>query len=517
MAAWKTAAPVDGLGSGAFLAVLAGVAAVPCGDAEAAAPATGEGLGEVGEAEEAVELAPPAEPDGAGGVEGEVEPLLAWAPMSPGVQPGRREAGAAGLSGGGAGLLAADGSVGRERAASLSDADGRRTEDASRIALSNDRIVLTERRNEIDERVGQEALDAAPSPARAQDIEHAMAFDEDSTLPVQWEAEKAPLAQTATAPVDRNLEGARDAESPQKPDLETEFATQAPARAKPQTIEAVRGSVPPPASPLGLPAQPPMEATLVAERQLETLASGHDGHEIETPLLWHTRLVGASQSEKIQDTQSDNLIEGLPTAQTSPQKMSRFVASRPHVLDSSFFSALKQAAPFQSGHDTTLLEKSVALGEAGRMSHLIATFTPSPGTAAANTAAPVHQQIASAIVAATPDSPETELLLAPEELGKLRFVFGQDDGALTILITAERPETLQLIRRNADALIQELNQLGLTDATVDFGDRGSRDRDHPAAKGSPSDTDPLAVQQVPAQPADKPPMPLRFGRLELRL
>lgn len=151
------------------------------------------------------------------------------------------------------------------------------------------------------------------------------------------------------------------------------------------------------------------------------------------------------------------------------------------------------------------------------MSHLTATFTPSHVTAAANTAAPVHQQIASAIVAATPDSPETELLLAPEELGKLRFVFGQDDGALTILITAERPETLQLLRRNADALTQELNQLGLTDVAVDFGDRGSRDRDHPAAKGGPSDTDPLAVQHVPAQPTDKPLTPLRFGRLELRL
>lgn len=151
------------------------------------------------------------------------------------------------------------------------------------------------------------------------------------------------------------------------------------------------------------------------------------------------------------------------------------------------------------------------------MSHLTATFTPSHVAAAANTTAPVHQQIASALMAATPDSPETELLLAPEELGKLRFVFGQDDGGLTILITAERPETLQLLRRNADALIQDLNQLGLTDATVDFGDRGSRDRGHLATKSGPRDTDPLAVQQLPAQPTNKPPMPLRFGRLELRL
>lgn len=515
MAAWKTAAPVDGLGSGAFLAVLAGV--VPCGDAETAAPAAGEGCEEMGEGEEGVELIAPADQDGAGGVEAEVEPLLAWVPMPPGGEPRRREAGAAGLSGGGAKLLAADGSVGVEGGASVRDVDRRRAADDGRLASSNDRIVLPEHRTGIDDKAGQKSLDAAPSPALAPDLDRAISFDDDSTLPAQGKAERGHFAPTEPAPVDRDPESARDAERPQKPDLQTEFATQAPARATPQAMEAVRGSVPPPASPPGLPAQNPMEPAIVAERRLETLASGPEQGDIEIPIPSHTRLIGASRSEKTPDTRTANPIDGVRSVQTPSQQMSPFASSRPHLADSSSFSALKQAVRFERGADTTFLEKRVALSEAVTMSLLIATYTPSPVTAAANTAAPVHQQIASALVAATPDSPETELLLAPEELGKLRFVFGQDDGALTILITAERPETLQLLRRNADALIQDLNQLGLTDATVDFGDRGSRDRDHPAAKGDPSDTDPLAVQQVPAQPTEKPPMPLRFGRLELRL
>jgi len=515
MAAWKTAAPVDGLGSGAFLAVLAGV--VQCGDAETAAPAAGEGCEEMGEGEEGVELIAPADQDGAGGVEAEVEPLLAWVPMPPGGEPRRREAGAAGLSGGGAKLLAADGSVGVEGGASVRDVDGRRTEDADLIASSNDRAVLPEHRSRSGDKAGQEPLAPAPSPARAPDIEHAMAFDDDYTLPAQGKAEKVHLSQTATAPVERNPEGARDAESPQKLDLQTEFAQPVPARATPQAIEAVRGSIRPPASLQGLPAQNLVERAIVAERRLETLASGPEQGKIDIPIPSQTRLIGASRSEKIPDTRTANLIDGFRSVQTPSQQMSPFASSRPHLVDSSSFSVLKQVVRFEKGPNTTLLEKSVALGEAETTSRVIPTFTPSPVTATANTTAPVHQQIASAIVAATPDSSETELLLAPEELGKLRFVFGQDDGALTILITAERPETLQLLRRNADALIQELNQFGLTDATVDFGDRGSRDRDHPAAKGGPSDTDPLAVQQVPAQPTDKPPMPLRFGRLELRL
>ncbi|WP_313136263.1 flagellar hook-length control protein FliK [Paracoccus jeotgali] len=262
--------------------------------------------------------------------------------------------------------------------------------------------------------------------------------------------------------------------------------------------------------------QNPLNPTILAEKQLESLAGGPEEIKVDTPVPLHTRRAGAARTAAIPDMRSANRIEALQTAQTPPQPMRTFVAPQPRLLQNSSFSVLKQAVPFRNGPDTTLLEKSVALGEAETTSGVIPTFTPSHVTAA-NTTAPVHQQIASALVAATPDSPETELLLAPEELGKLRFVFGKDDGALTILITAERPETLQLLRRNADSLIQNLNQLGLTDATIDFGDGSSRDRDHPAAKGGPSDTDPLAVQQVPAQPTDKPPMPLRFGRLELRL
>jgi len=78
---------------------------------------------------------------------------------------------------------------------------------------------------------------------------------------------------------------------------------------------------------------------------------------------------------------------------------------------------------------------------------------------------PVMQQVAEAVVTARGD--RTEIALSPEELGRLRLVMtGADRGQITIW--AERPETLDLIRRNADLLTQQLAEAGITAGTLDF-------------------------------------------------
>ncbi|WP_169447685.1 flagellar hook-length control protein FliK [Paracoccus zeaxanthinifaciens] len=121
---------------------------------------------------------------------------------------------------------------------------------------------------------------------------------------------------------------------------------------------------------------------------------------------------------------------------------------------------------------------------------------------------PVARQIADAVV--TTREGETEIALAPEELGRLRLVMtGADRGHVTIF--AERPETLDLIRRNADLLTQTLADAGIEQGSLDFREerRDSAPAPHDdAPEGSPAAT----VEHVATRPR-----PLSDRRLDIRI
>jgi len=93
---------------------------------------------------------------------------------------------------------------------------------------------------------------------------------------------------------------------------------------------------------------------------------------------------------------------------------------------------------------------------------------PTPPRAAPLTLHPA-QVVAQILPKARAQNKAVELLLAPEELGKLRFVIQHDGASVKISLTAERPETLDLLRRHADQLVQEFRQSGYSGATIDFG------------------------------------------------
>ncbi len=132
----------------------------------------------------------------------------------------------------------------------------------------------------------------------------------------------------------------------------------------------------------------------------------------------------------------------------------------------------------------------------GRYSPIV---TPTGNADQLSIASPAQQQVAEAIVRSGPASGETELVLTPEELGKVRFTITQNDSSITITITADRAETSLLLRRNADMLASELSQAGLAGASINFGEsgrdrrgssppsitRGARDHDSPLAGPTP--------------------------------
>lgn len=84
------------------------------------------------------------------------------------------------------------------------------------------------------------------------------------------------------------------------------------------------------------------------------------------------------------------------------------------------------------------------------------------------------EQIA-AVVTATPGD-TFEIALAPEELGRVHMHLEPSDGTLTVLIQADRPETLDLLRRNGEALAQDFRALGYEDVSLDFRSGGGSGR-----------------------------------------
>ncbi len=99
-----------------------------------------------------------------------------------------------------------------------------------------------------------------------------------------------------------------------------------------------------------------------------------------------------------------------------------------------------------------------------------------PGTAPAVTGVPVPHiaaQIGAALSRAGDGS--TELALSPEELGRVRLKLKPDAAhpdRMVVMITFERPETLELFRRHAGELADALRASGYAGADIGFGQEG---------------------------------------------
>lgn len=110
-----------------------------------------------------------------------------------------------------------------------------------------------------------------------------------------------------------------------------------------------------------------------------------------------------------------------------------------------------------------------------------------------------------------------EVTLAPADLGKLRLSFHATDGGVSVVINAERPETLDLVRRNADSLARDLRDIGYGQVTFSFGRQDSPDDRRPLPSAPADFTLPGETDAVPEAP---PPVSHRSaanGSLDLRI
>jgi flagellar hook-length control protein FliK len=131
---------------------------------------------------------------------------------------------------------------------------------------------------------------------------------------------------------------------------------------------------------------------------------------------------------------------------------------------------------------------------------LINTYATEPGFAVAAT-------LVQTIVEA--ETGTLHLVLTPDDLGKLRFEMTGSGDQMRIHLTVERPETLDLLRRNADQLLSEFRDAGYGEATLSFGHSG---------EGGQQNAAPPAVHSPLQDPQPGPAsLPVHAGALDLRL
>ena len=146
---------------------------------------------------------------------------------------------------------------------------------------------------------------------------------------------------------------------------------------------------------------------------------------------------------------------------------------------------------------------------------------PRPGPAAPPGAPVTPQAVAAQIAVALGRSADgtIDIALHPQELGRLRLSLTPTDAGLVVTIAAERPETLDLLRRHAADLGQDLRSLGFRDVDLNFGAPGSDHfRGHPAAP--PVEEMAFAAFDRPGQaPSPSPVAPVLHGvgGLDIRL
>ena len=148
-------------------------------------------------------------------------------------------------------------------------------------------------------------------------------------------------------------------------------------------------------------------------------------------------------------------------------------------------------------------------------------FTPQAGPVPAVFSGPMPQLTAQLTTALTGGTDgETELALSPAELGHVRVKLKPDAAnpdRLVVMITFERPETLDLFRRHAGELSDALRAAGYSGADLGFGQQGSGQPDADRRDRTATRSFDDIPRSDPAGPPQPAPRHSGAASLDLRL
>jgi flagellar hook-length control protein FliK len=102
----------------------------------------------------------------------------------------------------------------------------------------------------------------------------------------------------------------------------------------------------------------------------------------------------------------------------------------------------------------------------------------------------------------------------PAELGRIRFDLITQGDQVQVTLSVERPETLDLLRANTEALRQEFRAAGLTADTLNFGQWSQRPPTRDQTAAPPDQAAPAQLPHAIPAPYIKPPS---TSGLDLRL
>lgn len=129
---------------------------------------------------------------------------------------------------------------------------------------------------------------------------------------------------------------------------------------------------------------------------------------------------------------------------------------------------------------------------------------------------PVRDQIVAA-VASRPGEAKLEIRLDPPELGRVLIGFERDGADIVrAVVTADSPDTLDLMRRNADVFQRALEQQGFSNLDLQFADRGARE-DAQENPGEGARLFALADEESGASGLAEQSSRVPLGRLDRRL
>jgi Flagellar hook-length control protein FliK len=132
-------------------------------------------------------------------------------------------------------------------------------------------------------------------------------------------------------------------------------------------------------------------------------------------------------------------------------------------------------------------------------------------TASAGTVRNIGYQLVDAVVqqAGRP----VEVALNPEELGRVRIALTTLESGISVAIVAERPETLELMRRHIEQLEAEFRQLGYENIGFEFSGGDAQTSDYPE-----SDEHTRSVQLTEISDPNLPsPVPMQTNGVDIRL
>ncbi|MFD1913700.1 flagellar hook-length control protein FliK [Halodurantibacterium flavum] len=128
-------------------------------------------------------------------------------------------------------------------------------------------------------------------------------------------------------------------------------------------------------------------------------------------------------------------------------------------------------------------------------------------TVAATSRMTLTQPVLAQIAEVLADSPpgQVELRLSPEELGRVQLRLGSSQNDLVVFVQAERPETLELFRRNIEGLAQEFRNIGFGGIAFHFGQSSGGGAPNPRSHTATAEAEPAPVTPSLARTLTLPP------------